>query len=245
MRIRDYDDSLPKPMVPVGQRPILWHVMKYYAHFGCKDFILCLGYKGRAIKEYFLNYNECVSNDFVLEQGGKVELLGSDIHDWKITFVDTGLHSNIGMRLLAVRDHLKGEEMFLANYSDGVSDVSLPAMVDYFLDKKSVVTCLAVPPAQTFHLLSSGEQGIVDDFYPIADANLWMNGGFYVMSQKIFDYMEPGDELVLQPFRRLMKEKLLSVYKYKGFWTCMDTFKDKQLLDDMITQGNPPWQLWS
>ena len=127
MRMREYSEALPKPMVPIGYRPILWHVMKYYAHYGHKDFILCLGYKADVIKKYFLEYDECVSNDFVLSKGGKnLELLNSDIHDWNITFVDTGLTSNIGQRLKAVQEHLQGEEIFLANYTDGLSDVPLP-----------------------------------------------------------------------------------------------------------------------
>src|SRR5574341_155527 len=120
MRLREYSEAVPKPMVPVGYRPIVWHLMRYYAHYGHKDFILCLGYKADAIKNYFLQYDETVSNDFVLSQGGgKVELLGSDISDWKITFVDTGLTTNIGQRLRAVEKHLKDEEVFLANYADG------------------------------------------------------------------------------------------------------------------------------
>ena len=132
MRIRDAED-LPKPMVQIGYRPILWHVMKYYAHFGHKDFILCLGHRADAIKNYFLNYNECVSNDFVLSGGGKnLELLNSDIHDWRITFVDTGINSNIGQRLKAVEKYLEGEEEFLANYSDGLTDLPLPAAARTF-----------------------------------------------------------------------------------------------------------------
>src|SRR3954465_13444214 len=130
MRLREYSENIPKPMVPVGYRPILWHVMRYYAHFGHKDFILCLGYKGDTIKKYFLEYDETQSNDFVLSQGGKqVDLLASDIHDWKITFVDTGLNSNIGMRLKAVQPFLEGEEMFLPIYSQGVSDLPLTPLV--------------------------------------------------------------------------------------------------------------------
>src|SRR6478609_5593576 len=132
-RLREYSDTIPKPMVNIGHRPILWHVMKYYAHYGHKDFILCLGYKADVIKKYFLEYDECVSNDFVLSGGGKnLQLLSSDIHDWNITFVDTGLTSNIGQRLKAVQRQLEGEEMFLANYTDGLSDVPLPAVIESF-----------------------------------------------------------------------------------------------------------------
>ena len=125
-RLREHSDTIPKPLVNVGYRPILWHLMRYYAHYGHKDFILCLGYRGDLIREYFLKYNECMSNDFTLSEGGRrVELHSSDIEDWRITFVDTGLHSNIGQRLLRVREHLRGEEVFLANYSDGLSDLPL------------------------------------------------------------------------------------------------------------------------
>src|ERR1700746_1048239 len=144
-RMREYSESIPKPMVPVGYRPILWHVMKYYAYYGHKDFILALGYKADAIKHYFRTYDESVSNDFVLYEGGKrIELLTSDIDDWKITFVDTGLRSNIGMRLKAVEKHLAGEEIFLANYTDGVSDVNLPEMIRAFRESGAVASFAAV-----------------------------------------------------------------------------------------------------
>src|SRR5512144_376984 len=132
MRIRDAED-LPKPMVHIGYRPIIWHVMKYYAHFGHKDFILCLGYRGDVIKDYFLNYDECLSNDFMLIRGGReVKLYNSDISDWNISFVDTGLHSNVGTRLKAVQQHLEGEEYFFANYSDGVTDIDLNDEIRFF-----------------------------------------------------------------------------------------------------------------
>ena len=130
MRMREHSETLPKPMATIGYRPILWHLMKYYAHYGHKDFILCLGWQGNVIKDYFLNYNECVSNDFTLREGGNVELANSDIHDWNITFVDTGLTANIGQRLKAVEPYLEDEEVFLANYSDGLSDLDLGLMVD-------------------------------------------------------------------------------------------------------------------
>ena len=132
LRLRDYAEHVPKPMVSIGYRPILWHVMKYFAHFGHKDFILCLGYRADLIKQYFLNYNECLSNDFVLSNGGKsLDLANSDIHDWKITFADTGLRSNIGQRLLAVRKYLANEEVFLANYADGLTDLDFSSYLDY------------------------------------------------------------------------------------------------------------------
>src|SRR5579863_6281568 len=154
LRIRDSADT-PKPMVQIGYRPILWHVMKYYAHFGHKDFLLCLGHRAETIKSYFLNYNECVSNDFVLKGGGKApELFNSDIHDWRITFADTGINSNIGQRLKAVVKYLEGEESFLANYSDGLTDLQLPQQIDHFQKSGKVASFLCVRPNLSYHSVS-------------------------------------------------------------------------------------------
>ena len=145
MRLRDYSEKIPKPLVEVGPRPILWHLMSYYARYGHTDFVLCLGHGGAAIKEYFLKYDECASNDFVLSEGGrKIELLSRDIDTWRITFVDTGLHATIGQRLMAVREHVAGDEMFLANYSDGLSDVELDGYVDYFRERGKIACFLSV-----------------------------------------------------------------------------------------------------
>jgi glucose-1-phosphate cytidylyltransferase len=232
-------------MVPVGYRPILWHVMRYYAHFGHKEFILCLGYRADSIKQYFLNYDETVSNDFVMSDGGrKIELLRSDIQDWKITFVDTGIHSNIGMRLQAVRPFLKDEEMFLANYSDGVSDLPLPAMVDYFRERDAVACFAGVCPTQSFHLVSMGEGGRVSSIRHVKDVGMRVNGGFFVFRSEIFDWMEDGEELVEAPFQRLAAAGKLLAYPHDGFWACMDTFKDKQLLEDVYSRGQVTWQVW-
>jgi len=245
MRLREYSESIPKPMVHVGYRPLLWHVMRYYAHFGYKDFILCLGYRADIIKEYFLKYEETVSNDFVLSEGGRrIDLLRSDIHDWKITFVDTGLNSNIGQRLKAVEKHLEGEEMFLANYSDGLSDVPLPDIVNYARKTGAVATFLGVRPTQSFHVVRVGDAGEVAAVARIEDTGLLINGGFFVLRKEIFNYLKEGEELVNEPFQRLIGEKKLSAYPYNGFWACMDTFKDKQLLDDLYAKGQVPWEVW-
>jgi glucose-1-phosphate cytidylyltransferase len=246
MRLRDYSESVPKPMVPVGYRPILWHVMRYYAHFGHKDFILCLGYRADSIKQYFLKYDETISNNFVMSEGGrKVDLLTSDIQDWKITFVDTGLNSNVGMRLKAVQPYLKGEEMFLANYSDGLSDLPLPAMIDYFRGRDDAVACfVGVSPTQSFHLVGLEDGGRVRSIRHVRDIGMRINGGFFVLRGEIFDWMEQGDELVEAPFQRLAAAGKLAAYPYDGFWACMDTFKDKQLLEDLYTRGQVPWEVW-
>lgn len=245
MRLREYSDAIPKPMVPVGYRPILWHVMRYYAHYGHKDFILCLGYKADVIKKYFLEYDETVSNNFVMSGGGKVDLLGSDTHDWKITFVDTGMNANIGMRLKAVQPYLQGEEMFLANYSDGVSDLPLPALIEYVRQRPEAAACFAgIAPYATYHLVSLEADGRVRDIRHVKDVGMRINGGFFVFRAEIFDWMKEGEELVEGPFQRLAAAGKLLGYPYDGFWACMDTFKDKQLLEDLYSRGQVPWEVW-
>jgi glucose-1-phosphate cytidylyltransferase len=244
MRLRDYSETIPKPMINIGYRPILWHVMKYYAHYGHKDFILCLGYKADTIKDYFLNYNECLSNNFVLSNGGKqLQLLNSDIDDWRITFVDTGIPSNIGQRLKAVEPYLEDEEVFLANYTDGVTDLCFPDYLRYFLDRDKVASFLCVRPTQNFHIVSL-QDDTVTDLENISRADIWMNGGFFVFRRDIFKYIQDGEELVEQPFMRLIKERQLLAYQYKGFWACMDTFKDRQQLEDLYLRGHAPWEVW-
>lgn len=243
-RIREYPEPVPKPMVTIGYRPILWHVMKYYAHYGHKDFILCLGYKADVVKNYFLNYDECASNNFVLSNGGKkLELLNSDIHDWNITFVDTGMQSNVGQRLKAAEQYLEGEDVFLANYSDGLTDLPLPEYVDHFLTRDKVGSFLAVSPPYSSHLISFNDD-VVSEVRPINKAGLWINGGFFVFRTDIFRYMQEGEELVEKPFARLLAEEQLIGYKYEGYWSCMDTFKDRQQLDDLWNRGGAPWEIW-
>jgi glucose-1-phosphate cytidylyltransferase len=245
MRLREYSDTIPKPMVPIGYRPLLWWVMRYYAYFGHRDFILCLGYKGDVIKDYFLNYNECRSNDFVLSQGGRqIDLLQKDIEDWRITFVDTGLHSNIGERLRAVAPFVADEEVFLANYSDGLTDFPLPVMIDDFLRHDHVATFLSVRPNTTFHFVSWRDGGIVTSIDDVLSANAWINGGCFVLRREIFDYIKPGDELVEEPFRRLIEQQRLATQPYEGFWRCIDTFKDLQALEGLYAKGEAPWDLW-
>jgi glucose-1-phosphate cytidylyltransferase len=244
MRIREYSDFVPKPMVPIGYRPLLWHVMKYYAHFGHKEFILCLGYKADVVKDYFLNYDECVSNNFVLSNGGrKVQLINSDIHDWNITFVDTGISSNIGQRLKAVEPYLKGESAFLANYSDGLTDLPLPKYLDHFYDTNKVGCFLAVTPSQSYHVVSI-DGNLASGLCPLNKTGILINGGFFAFRTEIFNYIKTGEELVEQPFLRLIEEKQLVAYRYDGFWTCMDTFKDKHHLDELYNRGDAPWEVW-
>jgi glucose-1-phosphate cytidylyltransferase len=245
MRIRDAD-NVPKPLVHIGNRPLLWHVMKYYAHFGHKDFVLCLGHRADAIKNYFLNYNECASNDFVLSGGGKtVELMSRDIDDWRITFADTGISSNIGQRLKAAQKYLEGEDEFLANYSDGLTDLPLPEHLEFFRRQGKVASFMCVRPNLSYHVVSLREgSNLVSGIHAINNGSLRINGGYFVFRKEIFEYMHDREELVEQPFQRLTDENQLLGYVYDGFWATMDTMKDKQHLDELYATGAAPWELW-
>ena len=243
-RLRDYSETIPKPLIPIGDRPILWQVMRYYAHFGHKEFILCLGYKADSIRQYFLKYQEAAPSELAMSAGREKTPFGSNIHDWKITFVDTGIDRNIGMRLKAVQSQLEGDEMFLANYSDGVSDLPLPAMVHNFRQQSAVATFVAVPPAQSFHLVALEDSGRVRDIRHVKDIGMRMNGGFFVFRREIFDWIEAGEDLVEGPFQRLAAAGKLLAYPYDGFWACMDTFKDKQRLEDVYSHHEVPWEVW-
>jgi glucose-1-phosphate cytidylyltransferase len=271
MRLREYSESIPKPLVEIGDRPILWHIMKYYAHFGHTEFILCLGWRARAFKQYFLEYDECVSNDFTLSFGTerrglenrrasdesaarddrtrqrhsrRVQLAARDLHDWKITFCDTGTSSSIGERLRAVRPHLEGEETFLANYADGLSDVDLNSLIEFHQRRRSAATFMTVKPSQTFHTVHMNDDGRVNELKAVTDTETWINAGFFVLNQSVWDVLGPGEDLVAEPLDRLAKAGKLSALKHDGFFGCMDTFKEKQMLDDLYAGGNAPWELW-
>lgn len=244
-RLREHSDTIPKPLVNIGYRPILWHLMRYYAHFGHNDFILALGYRGDLIREFFLNYNECLTNDFVLSEGGrKIELLNRDLDDWRITFVDTGLHANIGQRLLRVRHYLKDEEAFLANYADGLTDLPLDQHVAQFKKNGKIAHFLAVRTSQSLHNVHSDEDGRVTSFGEISGAEFWINAGYFCFRKEIFDHIEEGDELVEKPFHRLIAKQQLTVNRYGGFWQQMDNFKEKITYDRMEARGNCPWMVW-
>jgi len=232
-------------MIPVGSRPILWHVMKYYAHFGHKDFILCLGYGAAAIKDFFLRYDECVSNDFILSEGAtKVQMLNSDIQDWKLTFIDTGLNANIGQRLKAVEEYIGQDEVFLANYSDGLTDLHLPDQIDHFSKLRKVASLLSVRPRFSTHVILADPDSLVTSIQDMDKTGIRINGGFFIFSREIFSYIRDKEELVHEPFQRLMKEGKLVAYNFDGFWASMDTFKDKQQLEQLLGQGTPPWVVW-
>lgn len=245
-RLREFSENIPKPLVNIGYRPILWHLMRYYAHYGHKEFILCLGYRGDLIREYFLNYNEAMSNDFTMGDGGRcIDLHSRDIDDWKITFVDTGLQSNIGQRLLRARKYLKDEEVFLANYADALSDVPFDKQLELFLAQKNLVgSFAAVVGNQSFHFVTTDEKNTVTGIASMRDQGLWINGGYFIFRQDIFNYINEGEELVEAPFVRLTAQRKLMAYPWEGFWHCMDTLKDKMALDGMEASGACQWKVW-
>jgi glucose-1-phosphate cytidylyltransferase len=246
MRMREGAASAPKPMNMIGDRPLLWHVMRYYAHYGHTDFVLCLGYGAAAVKDYFIHYNETESNDFTLVAGGRdIRMHSTDITDWNISFIDTGLHASIGERLMKVRHLVQDEETFLANYADTLTDAPLDQLIGRFEQAPdAVVSMLAVPPVSTHHVLEVGDGGEVTGVRAVTDLMQWENGGYFVMRPTIFDYLREGEEMVPHAFARLVPQRRLFAQRYTGFWRAADTFKDRAELEDMFHRGECPWMLW-
>lgn len=245
LRMRASDDSAPKPMMPIGDRPVLWHVMRYYAHFGHTDFILCLGYGARAVKDYFLTYQETHSNDFVLSKGGEqVELLGSDISEWRITFVDTGFDTAIGERLRRVRHYLADDEVFLANYGDVLTDAPMNEIIDRLLATDAAGSLLAVPPQDSFHVVDIDKDSRIGGFTPAAEMGMRINGGYFVLRQDIFDYLHEDEDLVMNACVRAAADGRMLAIPYDGFWAPMDTLKERSRLESLYRSSVSPWALW-
>jgi glucose-1-phosphate cytidylyltransferase len=243
-RIREYSEAVPKPMIPVGNQPILWHLMHYYSQYGHNDFVLCLGYKANIIKDFFLSYRPQAFADCVVSGFGKdVEVLGEPAEDWRVTLIDTGIWRNIGERLWAVREHVRHEEMFLANYSDGLSDVNLDDMIERFTESGKLACFLAVRPPLTFHVADIDREGRVREFRNLDRSEIWINAGFFLFRGEVFEYMREGEELVLEPFQRLIERNQLMAYRHEGFWRAMDTLKDREILEDMVERGRMPWRV--
>jgi glucose-1-phosphate cytidylyltransferase len=245
LRLHPTTENIPKPLVQIGGKPVLLLLMKYYSYFGHKDFILCLGYKGEEIKKFFLDYDEYPQEDFMLSNGIRKQLRRNEIQDWNITFAETGLNSNIGQRLMAVRKYLDGEDVFLANYSDAITDLPLSKMIKYFTNRDKIGCITAVKPVGfTFHYVSIGDQGYVKSVSPLNNTPLRINGGFFAFKQQIFDYINPGEDLVMEPFERLIEKNELVAYPHDGFWASLDTYKDKQRLDELASNNGSFWEIW-
>jgi glucose-1-phosphate cytidylyltransferase len=243
-RIREYSENIPKPMIPVGHQPILWHVMQFYRDYGHTDFILCLGYKANIIKDFFLGYRPQAFADCVVSgSGANVELLSEPEEDWRVTLIDTGIWRNIGERLWAVRDHVMNEEIFLANYSDGLTNVNLDDMVARFRRSGKLACFLAVRPPLSYHLADIVEDGRVREMRSFERSDIWINAGYFLLRPEVFDYMNEGEELVVEPFRRLIEADQLMAYKHEHFFRAMDTLRDRQILEEMVEQGRMPWRI--
>jgi glucose-1-phosphate cytidylyltransferase len=245
VRMGEETRRIPKPMIEIGGKPILWHIMRYYAMWGYDDFILCLGYKGEVVKQFFLSYNGALLNDFVLDHdadGTKLELLSPDLDKWRITFVDTGLNATIGERLKAVGPFIGDDETFLATYGDGLTDAPLTQVIHTFQESGKKAMFLSVRPQFNAHMVTADPDGNVRAIEDLSRSDVRINGGFFVLKREVVDLIEPGDELVEETFARLIAERELLAYPYEGFFRAMDTIKDRQCLENMHESGEAPWR---
>lgn len=242
-RIAEESDSRPKPMVEIGGRPILWHIMKMYSAHGIKDFVICLGYKGYMIKEYFYNYYRHTS-DFKINLGtGEFDVLNSDTEDWNITFVDTGAETQTGGRLARVRHHVEGET-FCLTYGDGLSDIDITAEIAFHNAHGLSATVAAVQPPGRFAVLTFDEVGTVETFEEkTSDEVGWINGGFFILEPEVFDYIADGDASIWErgPLEGLVSDRQLAAFKHEGFWQPMDTLREKRYLEGLFETGSAPW----
>ena len=246
-RISEESHLKPKPMIEIGGMPILWHIMKYYSHFGFNDFIICCGYKGYAIKEYFADYylhRSDVTFDFSADN--KMTVHANVAEPWKVTLVDTGLETMTGGRLKRVRKHI-GDGTFMLTYGDGVSDVDLPRLLEFHRQSGRMATMTAVQLSARFGVVDIDSDSTISSFREKSEEDgSWINGGFMVFEPGIFDLIE-GDATILEryPLAEAARRKQLNAFKHKGFWQCMDTLRDKILLDDLLEKGEAPWKVWS
>jgi glucose-1-phosphate cytidylyltransferase len=245
MRMRNDVDDIPKPMQMIGDRPLIWHVMRLYAHFGHTDFILCMGYGARHIVDYFVNYDEKRSNDFVLRKGGAdIEMLSSDISNWTITFVHTGVPTPIGERLRLVRRYVEDDDVFAANYADVLTDAPLDLIEKRMRERGVVGSLLAVPPQAAFHMVEADEDCYVREIRTVASLQVQENGGYFFFTPEIFDYLHDGEDLVTDALPRLAAERKLIAWPHDGFWKPADTVKERSELDALARQHQRPWALW-
>lgn len=244
-RISEESQYKPKPMVEIDGKPILWHIMKYYSSFGHNDFIICCGYKGNVIKEFFANYylNTC---DLTFDlQDQSVKYLNNTSEPWKVTLIDTGLNTMTGGRIKRIKKYV-GDETFFMTYGDGVSDVDLNKLLKQHQKSKNVVTLTATQKPERFGILSIKEGNVKSFKEKDPKDSSWINGGYMVMEPEVFKYIK-GDQTVFEkdPLETLVKEGKLGAYKHNGFWQCMDTLRDKKLLEGLYESGNAPWKVWN
>lgn len=246
-RLRGHESNKPKPLIEIGGYSLLRHIMRYYAFHGHSDFILCLGYRADAIIDHFRELGgEWLPTNGGAQPARSIRFMDNATGGWTITFVETGANTCIGQRLKLVQPYLQDDEFFLANYADGLSDVPLADIVDMMAENPLAVgTMIAVKPNQSFHYVCRGAGGFVSGITSSTAIDARINGGYFVFRKSIFDYIEPGEDLVDEPFRRLIDQRRLMAYDYDGFWRACDTLKDVQELEALIARtGAAPWEVW-
>jgi len=243
LRLREHRRPVPKPMVKIGGEPILRHLMRYYASYGHGHFVLCLGYRAEVVLRHFIGSPDCVDVETVPDAAVRVHLRSDELGRCTVDLVPTGHETSIGERLRAVRRYIT-QDIFLANYADGLSDLDLPHFLVRFAESGAAAGLISVRSPSTFHLVSVGRGGLVEEVQSAAAADLRVNGGFFAMRREIFDELVPGEDLVGGLFPRLIAGRRLFGYSHEGFWACMDTPKDRLLLEDMDARGHAPWKVW-
>lgn len=246
-RLKEQTESIPKPLIEIGGRPILWHIMKIYAAHGFNDFILCLGYKGQAIKEYFMDYLSWRHHDFSLDLSGKepqAQLLNHDQEAWKITFADTGEETNTGGRIKRIAPLIGGEDSFVATYGDGVADIDITKLAEFHRTHGRIGTITVVNSPSPFGLLDVEGDGRVSRFREKPLLDQWINGGFFVFRREFLDYLCEDDVLEQAPLERLAKDGQLMAFRHEAYWECMDTYKDTVQLNELWASEKAPWKIW-
>jgi len=245
-RISEESHLKPKPMIEIGDKPILWHIMKIYSHYGYNDFIICCGYKGYVIKEYFADYYlHCSDVTFDFTDDNKMIIHNNVAEPWKVTIVDTGLQTHTGGRIKRIEKYVNGES-FMLTYGDGVSDVDISKLVKFHKDNNKIATLTAIQPGGRFGVLDIDDNNSIQNFAEKRkEDGGWINGGFMVLEPKIFDYID-GDDVIFEaaPMEKLAKHDEINAYKHLGFWQCMDTQRDKALLDDLWRGDKALWKVW-
>ncbi len=246
-RIRDVTHDLPKPMIPVGNYPVLWHIMKQYAHYEMNEFVLCLGYKSEVIKDYFLNYQKR-QNDFTLDLKNQIitDHTNRAIDDWKITFAETGLNSLTGGRVFRVKQYIEKDEYFMLTYGDGVSNIDIKKLIEFHKSHGKLMTVTGAHPPGRFGELDLNENQVIGFNEKPQATEGWISAGFFVCSRKVLDYLTPNEDLIFEkePIENIVKSGQMMVYKHHGFWHPMDTSRDYQLLNQLWEQKNAPWKIW-
>ncbi len=246
-RISEETGMRPKPMVEIGNRPILWHIMKIYSNFGFNDFIICCGYKGQMIKEYFINYYSYQADTRYSIVDEKTEYLNPKAEPWKVTMANTGLETLTAGRILGIRDYIGDDEEFMLTYGDGVADIDIDKLIEFHHKEGKTATISTVQPAGRFGAIKIGDNGRIDSFTEKARKDQsWVNIGYMVFNRRIFDYLGDGSEMMERgPFEKMALDGEMAAYRHPGFWSPMDTVHDRDYLEQLWDDGKAPWKIWN